>query len=94
MQDHKALGEVEVTQLPKPNDVIIDIRHPSEEEESPLVLTNNQIVKIPFYELAKKFKDLPTEVDCLLYCDRGVMSKMQAIQLIEDGFTNVKVYQQ
>jgi thiamine biosynthesis protein ThiI len=28
----------------------------------------------------------------LLYCDYGVMSKLQALYLIDNGYTNVKVY--
>jgi thiamine biosynthesis protein ThiI len=28
----------------------------------------------------------------LLYCDRGVMSRLQALLLIENGYKNVKVY--
>jgi thiamine biosynthesis protein ThiI len=27
-----------------------------------------------------------------LYCEKGVMSKLQALSLKEKGFTNVKVY--
>jgi tRNA uracil 4-sulfurtransferase len=93
MHNQKELGDIEVTSLPTADDIILDIRHPTEEEESPLVLTNNSVVKLPFYELNKKFKSLDMNKDYLLYCDRGVMSKMQALQLVEDGYKNIKVYQ-
>jgi thiamine biosynthesis protein ThiI len=28
----------------------------------------------------------------LLYCDKGVMSKLHAAHLVEQGFSNIKVY--
>ncbi len=76
--------------------VVIDIRHPDEEEKSPLVLDNQAdgmtVEKIPFYKLHTAFKELSLTTEYLLYCDRGVMSQLHAQQLQADGYTNVKVY--
>lgn len=74
--------------------IIIDIRSPDEQEDSPLNMENIEIKHIPFYKLATQFGDLPQDKQYLLYCDRGVMSKLQALYLIEQGFGNVKVFRQ
>jgi len=71
--------------------VVIDIRSPEEEENNPLELDVN-VIHIPFYKLATKFGDLTKEKDYFLYCDQGIMSKLQALYLLDNGFTNVKVY--
>ncbi|MGB1264049.1 MAG: tRNA uracil 4-sulfurtransferase ThiI [Cognaticolwellia sp.] len=74
------------------NSVVLDIRSPEEEDENPLELADVEIAHIPFYKLATKFGDLDKSKDYLLYCDQGVMSKLQALYLLGAGFTNVKVY--
>jgi thiamine biosynthesis protein ThiI len=84
--------EVELVQTPAVDDVIIDVRHPSEEERAPLTLTNNEILKIPFYELNQQVPELPAGRQYLLYCDRGTMSRMHAGHLKAEGLNNVKVY--
>ena len=84
---------VEVVSTPSLDDVVIDIRHPTEEEKKPLFLTNNDILKIPFYELSTKFSALSQDKSYALYCDKGVMSKVQVHHLMEQGAENVKVYQ-
>lgn len=73
-------------------DVIIDIRSIEEQEASPINLTNVEMKLIPFYKLATQFGDLDQSKQYLLYCDRGVMSKLQALYLNEQGFSNVKVF--
>ncbi|TNE77365.1 MAG: tRNA 4-thiouridine(8) synthase ThiI [Gammaproteobacteria bacterium] len=84
--------EVELVQTPGVDDVVIDVRHPSEGEQSPLTLTNNDILQIPFYELNQKIGDLPANRQYLLYCDRGTMSRMHAVHLKAEGHNNIKVY--
>ncbi len=73
-------------------DVVIDIRSPEEEEANPLEIDDIEVIHIPFYKLASKFGDLDKNTEFLLYCDQGVMSKLQALYLLDNGFTNVKVY--
>ncbi|PIP80824.1 MAG: tRNA 4-thiouridine(8) synthase ThiI [Gammaproteobacteria bacterium CG22_combo_CG10-13_8_21_14_all_40_8] len=92
MDSVKSLDQIERVSTPSHTDVIIDIRHPEEEEKKPLFLTSNKIVKIPFFELNRKFPKLEQDQQYLLYCDHGVMSEMQAQELHEKGFPQVKVY--
>lgn len=72
--------------------VVVDIRSPEEEDSNPLVFDGVEIIHIPFYKLATQFGDLAKDRDYFLYCDQGVMSKLQALYLLDNGFTNVKVY--
>ncbi|QQX79108.1 tRNA 4-thiouridine(8) synthase ThiI [Shewanella sp. KX20019] len=74
------------------DEIIIDVRAPEEEEKDPLEIEGIEIQTIPFYKLATQFADLNKEKTYLLYCDRGVMSKLQALYLQEQGYSNVKVY--
>lgn len=74
------------------NEVIIDVRAPEEEERDSLTVEGVEIKKIPFFKLATQFADFDKEKTYLLYCDRGVMSKLQALYLQEQGYENVKVY--
>ena len=72
--------------------IVLDIRSPDEEDENPLEIENVEVKHLPFYKLATQFGDLPQDNTYLLYCDRGVMSRLQALYLKENGFDNVKVY--
>jgi thiamine biosynthesis protein ThiI len=72
--------------------VVLDIRSPEEEENKPLELGDVTVKHIPFYKLSTQFGDLDKTKQYLLYCDRGVMSQLQALYLHEQGFINVKVY--
>ncbi|PKF51807.1 tRNA uracil 4-sulfurtransferase ThiI [Enterovibrio nigricans] len=72
--------------------VVLDIRSPEEEDNCPLEIEGADVVHIPFFKLATKFGDLDQTKTYLLYCDRGVMSRLQALYLQENGFSNVKVY--
>lgn len=74
------------------NAVVLDIRSPEEEDENPLEIDGVDVKHIPFYKLATQFGDLDMSKEYLLYCDHGVMSKLQALYLHDNGFNNVKVY--
>lgn len=84
--------DVEVLSVPVFDAVIVDVRHPHEAERVPLAAGNVRVEKIPFYELQTKFAELDKEKNYLLYCDKGVMSKLHAAHLVELGYRNVKVY--
>lgn len=84
--------EVELVSTPAVDDVIIDVRHPDEEQRSPLALTNNEIINIPFYELNQQVGTLDRTRSYLLYCDKGTMSRMHAGHLKAEGHDNIKVY--
>ncbi len=83
--------DVEVLEVPLPDCVIIDVRHHDEQERKPLKLAGQTIEHIPFYSLHSKFAELPKDKRYLLYCDKGVMSRLHAAHLVEDGH-NVAVY--
>jgi len=84
--------EVETVDSFGTNDVVLDIRAADEQDASPLDLSGVEVKSLPFYKLSTQFGDLDQNRTWLLYCDRGVMSKLQALYLHEQGFTNVKVY--
>ena len=74
------------------NAIVIDIRSPAEEVDKPLVIDGVEVIHIPFYKLATQYGDLEQSKEYLLYCDHGVMSKLQALYLLDNGYNNVKVY--
>ena len=84
--------EVElVSDLPA-DAVVIDVRAPEEEEDKPLDLDGIEVIAIPFFKVATKFGDLDQSKEYYLYCDKGVMSRLQALLLHENGYKTVKVY--
>ena len=84
--------EVETVVSFTADDVVLDIRSVDEQEASPLALEGVDVKSLPFYKLSTQFGDLDQNKTWLLYCDRGVMSRLQALYLHEQGFKNVKVY--
>ena len=72
--------------------IIIDIRHPDEEEVNPLRLMDVDVRKIPFYNLNNKFPTLEQGAQYYLYCQKGVMSQLHAANLKDAGYLNVGVY--
>ncbi|PKH21333.1 tRNA 4-thiouridine(8) synthase ThiI [Enterobacterales bacterium CwR94] len=84
--------EVETVASFGANDAILDIRSVDEQDDKPLVLEGVDVKSLPFYKLSSHFGDLDQSKTWLLYCERGVMSRLQALYLHEQGFTNVKVY--
>ena len=52
----------------------------------------HQVMQLPFYKLSSQFGSLDQSKKLWLYCERGVMSKLQALYLKENGFTNVRVF--
>ncbi|MDO6705280.1 tRNA uracil 4-sulfurtransferase ThiI [Photobacterium sp. 1_MG-2023] len=84
--------EIELVDQIDGNSTVLDIRSPDEEDESPLEIEGVEVKHLPFYKLATQFGDLPQDKTYLLYCARGVMSRLQALYLKENGFENVKVY--
>jgi thiamine biosynthesis protein ThiI len=68
--------------------VVIDIR-----EEAECIKTSSKTLKIPFHKLKREFKDLPTDKEYLLYCEKGIMSQLHAQYLRDElNCNNVRVY--
>ncbi|MBD1555938.1 tRNA 4-thiouridine(8) synthase ThiI [Vibrio sp. S9_S30] len=84
--------EVEQVEDVDQNAVVLDIRSAEEEDANPLEIEGVEVAHIPFFKLGTKFGDLDQTKTYLLYCDRGVMSRLQALYLQEQGYQNVKVY--
>ncbi|RNL67173.1 tRNA uracil 4-sulfurtransferase ThiI [Zhongshania marina] len=90
--EDKTVVDVEVLSIPVSGSVILDVRHPDEVDAKPLNLDNADVQAVPFYELHRRFVELDQSRNYLLYCEKGVMSRLHASHLVEQGFTNVKVY--
>lgn len=86
------IDEVETATSFSPNDVLLDIRAINEQDNKPFNIEGMEVKSLPFYKLSRHFAELDQNKTWLLYCDRGVMSRLQASYLREQGFTNVKVY--
>lgn len=84
--------KVEVINQVFQGSIIIDIRHPEEEEIKPLTVPGYKIIKIPFYRLRSQFPELDKTKHYVLYCEKGVMSQLHAMHLKDDGYDNLAVY--
>lgn len=84
--------QVEEVREALPGQIILDIRHPDAQEDEPLALEGIDVQTLPFYAINSRFKDLDANRQYLLYCDKGVMSRLHAHHLLSEGHTNVRVY--
>lgn len=91
-QTEEEVVEVETVDSFTSNDVVLDIRSADEQDANPLMVECVEVKTLAFYKLSTQFGDLDQSKTWLLYCDRGVMSRLQALYLHEQGFKNVKVY--
>ena len=91
-QTQQEVVEVETVSGFSANDVILDIRSVDEQDDKPLKVEGVEVASLPFYKLSTQFGDLDRSKTYLLWCERGVMSRLQALYLREQGFENVKVY--
>jgi len=92
VNDIQNVTKVDIVEMVSENQIVIDIRHPDEEEINPLINTSFKFIKVPFFNLHEQFKSLDQNKIWLLYCDKGVMSQLHAQYLRDEGFANVKVY--
>lgn len=91
----EAFTQVEIVSTPSATDLIVDIRHPDQTEAKPLLLTNNKVVELPFYQLnddLAQLADVQAAQRVLLYCDQGMMSKIHAHQLGQTSQLNLGVF--
>ena len=85
-------GEVPVVRMPVGDEIIIDIRHPDEAERKPLKVSGRPVKAIPFFALESGWSEMPAETTHLLYCGKGVMSRIHASYLLGKGYNNVGIY--
>src|SRR5690606_18336121 len=90
--DELAAQGVEILAVPPPGAVIIDIRHPDEIARHGLKAGDGTVVAIPFFNLDREVASLDPARQYLLYCDRGVMSRLHAELLHDKGYANIGVY--
>ena len=83
---------VDFYEKPFPGAVVVDVRHPDEINGKQVKLEKTKVLEIPYFKLQKEFSSLEPKTTYLLYCDRGIMSRLHAELLIEQGFRNVAVY--
>ena len=81
----------ELAELPA-NAVVLDIRSPEETDLKPLQLDGVEVKELPFFRLASQFAGLDQSRQYFCYCEKGVMSRLQAVVLQDQGFSNVAVY--
>lgn len=89
--DQQAHVVSELADLPA-NAIVLDIRPPEETELKPLHLAQVAVVELPFFRLNSQFANLDPTKQYYFYCEKGVMSRLQAVVLQDQGFTNIAVY--
>lgn len=92
MDSAQQVHQIQTTSEPAADASVIDIRHPNESELTPLQVEGCEVLCLPFYRLASAISDLDPQRQYWLYCDKGVMSRLQADTLLGNGFANVGVY--
>ena len=85
-------SEIEAMSKVSENQVIVDVRAPNEQERKPLNMPGCEIILVPFYELEAVAVTWAEDKEYLLYCDKGVMSRLHAQNLQEKGFEHVKIF--
>jgi tRNA uracil 4-sulfurtransferase len=89
--DQQAHVVSELSDLPA-NAIVLDIRPPEETEFKPLHLAEAEVIELPFFRLSSQFANLDQSKQYYFYCEKGVMSRLQAVVLQDQGFSNVAVY--
>jgi len=84
-------SDIETVFAPALGDIIIDIRHPQESADAPLAFTSNTVLSIPFFNLEAQLSELDAMLTYLIYCDKGIMSRLQANIMRDHGFNNIAV---
>ena len=84
--------DVETISEPCAGDIIIDIRHPADVDARPLKSGKNKHLVMPFFNLEQQLDQLDKNLCYLLYCEKGTMSRLQAILMREKGFNQVSIF--
>ena len=84
--------DIEISYLPWPWEVVIDIRKKEDIKKRPLILENTQVLEIDFTKINYEFEKLDRSKTYLFYCDKWVLSKLHALYLRDKWFKNIKLY--
>jgi tRNA uracil 4-sulfurtransferase len=91
VEPEQSAGQAQLVSAVLEGEVVLDIRSADEQEANPLSLDGTDVVHVPFYQLSGRFAELDAAKTYLLYCDRGVMSRLHAQYLLDAGHRNLKV---
>jgi thiamine biosynthesis protein ThiI len=86
------MASIETISQPQAQDIILDIRHPDETEQRPLVWPGNKILCLPFFQIVKQLDELDRQQSYLLYCEKGIMSRLHADAMQKSGFGKIGVF--
>jgi thiamine biosynthesis protein ThiI len=89
-KDENQFDGIEIAHFAHKDEIIIDVRD-EEKRKKTNFSYKNKILEIPFYKLNNAFKDLDQTKMYVLYCDKGVVSKLVALNLRDAGYQNIKV---
>jgi len=85
-------GTIEHSALLAEGDILIDVRHPADADAQPLSINSHQVLCIPFFSLEQRLDELDPQQTYRLYCDKGIMSRLQAQLMRDKGFPQVAVF--
>ena len=68
------------------------MRHPAEVEQKPLASPDIETINIPFFNFEQQLDNLDKAGSYLLYCDKGIMSRLQAQVMREKGFKQIAIF--
>ena len=68
------------------------MRHPAEVEQKPLNIPHIEPINIPFFNLGQQLDSLDKASSYLLYCDKGIMSRLQAQVMRDQGFKQIAIF--
>lgn len=91
----ETVPDISIVSQVEPGDVLIDIRHPDEQTQRPLSVADDTgvaVLKLPFFQLQDYFADKDKNARYVLFCDQGMMSRLHAAHLEDQGFKQVAVY--
>ena len=74
------------------NDIVVDVRASSDQQKKPLNLPGIEVLTVPFFQINQQFVDFDQSRNYLLYCEKGIMSRLHALHIKDQGFDNVGVY--
>ncbi|WMY97492.1 MAG: hypothetical protein RA161_00150 [Arsenophonus sp.] len=87
----KNIFSLKIVQKNSKEDTILDVRSTYDQKKNPLILKKTKIKLMPFYKIQSEYHQLSKEKSYLLYCEKGIMSRLQAFFLIEKGFKKIKI---
>ncbi|WP_041944133.1 thiazole biosynthesis protein [Wigglesworthia glossinidia] len=98
VKNSKLIAEIpyfqEINDFTKLNksDIVLDIRDSMESNKRPLKLKDISVSNFPYFEIHKNFLNLDKNKSYVLYCNYGMMSRLQAIYLYQKGFRKIKIF--